>query len=319
MKDFSICLAHRGDPSHLWFTVMSIENELAKSPYDYEYCIAINGEQNYKGKKYQVIQEDLHRVLHYLHKSGKLTHATVKQASVTPQAARQIASDKATGKYLFFFDNHCLVEPDYFGRAIAEFENRPIDLLHSTTRFHMAEELHYHYKLKLNTNFWAESSFNPPINGLLPYRCAAGGHGGFAVRNDVWKEVEGYKWSTQFQGYAGEEIYCDVLMGMMDKQVWLSPHMIHDHWAGKRGYARHYTQDFYRNLLSCAYILGDEKYMYKVYDTFVQATLQKGVKMYDILQEAYYRSIDARAWVKQRAVRTLDEQIEYYRRNGIAH
>lgn len=319
MKDFSIIIAHRGDPIGLWATIHSCEIELANSGYDYEYCLCVNGEENagkQRASKQSPTHKDLLHTLHFLSKAGKLGHLKVLQRSVSPPTARQFATEKAQGKYLFFFDNHCLVTKDYFKRALHDFDRYGMDMLHSTTRYYSGEYDHYHYKLSLAKNFWATASFVPEDH-VRPYRIAAAGHGGFAVRADVWREVGGY-WEG-FNGYGGEEIYFDLKMAMLGKTNWIDPKLVHYHYAGTRPYARHYTDDYYRNMMMCAHLIGGEDWLWKVGHSFITAFPIHKTPHYELMTQAYHRSKQHADELAAIRLRTLDEQLEDFCTQCIAY
>lgn len=309
--DFSIIIAHRGDPLGLWATVHSCDIELAGSGYEYEYRIVSNGsgmEKDYElGKQISFIEQ--------FKKLGSFEHFA---APMSAPAARQRATVGAKGKILFFFDNHCLVDKGYFKRALLNMEAHSMDMLHSTTKFYSAELKHYHYSLKLSFNFWAESA-PVPVHPFKPYRIAAAGHGGFAVRRDVWEEVSGYGPEELFTGYAGEEIYFDLKMAMLDKSNWIDPKLVHYHYAGTRGYARHHSDDYYRNLMTCAFVIGGEKWLNKVYSSFSKHPKMESTKtMYELFEEAYERGTTHAAHMASIRHRTLDEQLEKFSAEQIA-
>jgi hypothetical protein len=320
MKDFSIVIAHRGDPMGLWLTIHSCEIELEGTKHDYEYCLCVNGEEDQKksGASTRMTGPDLEGIIRHLDKSGKLGHVTIYQKSISPPSARQIAASHAKGNILAFLDNHCLVSKGYFDRALHVMQAKNMDMLHSTTKwFEGDSNVVYHYLLTLSNNFWAKGSLIPECGSMQPYRIAAGGHGGFMVRSDVWKEVGGY-W-TGFNGYGGEEIYFDLKMAMLDKTNWIDPRLIHWHYAGKRPYARHYSDDYYKNMLMCANIIGGEQWMCKVAHSFADKFPRSKQEPFDLYMDAYYKSEDHAKQLASIRHRTLEEQLDLFRAEGIAY
>lgn len=311
--DFSIVVPHRGNPLGLWATIQSCDNELEGSKFKYNYVVVINGE----GEK---LDTDLATMVHYFKRSPKVRSVIQHEDPLSPPEARQRGFDQADGKYIFSFDNHCLVSPGYFKRAIADFEHFDIDLLHSAYQFFLDDVVHYHYTLKLSHNFWGGSGF-PLADTVRPCRIAAGGHGGFAVKRSSWEEVGGYGPPGLFQGYAGEEIYTDLKFWMMGKSVWIDPKVRHTHYAGKRDYIRHYSDDFYRNLMACANVIGGEEWLYKVYNSFSNPEKwvrhKSDITMFDLMVEAYKRSADHALWMKQNRQRSLEDLLEWFRSEAI--
>lgn len=280
----------------------------------YNYVLVFNGEPRLSNAELNVAYN--------LHKAGRLKKLVVKITPLSPPSARQIAASHADGEILFFFDDHCLVAKDYFARAMANFAHygAEMDMLHSTTIFHPGEMLHYHYHLTLEKNFWAKSSPLTPCS-YKPYRIAVAGHGGFAIRRSTWEEVGGY-WDG-FVGYGGEEVYLDMKLALLDKKNWLDPKLIHYHYGGKRGYPRHYTDDYYRNMMMCAHIIGGYEWMMKVYKNFASSTrirtrCSEGDTMFQLLLDAYDRSKDHAEHMASIRLRSLDEQLAIFTTEQVA-
>lgn len=312
MKDFNIVIAHRGPAMGLWATVLSCEEDLRHSKFDYSYLLCVNGDEK--------VSADTQNLIHFLQKTGRLGYVHHSPEPLSPPNARQAVLEHADGEILYFFDNHCLVARDYFTRSLLDFKlyGAEMDMLHSTTVFFSGDNRHYHYNLKLKKNFWANSA-TVPENELKPYRIAAGGHGGFAVRRSVWNEVGGY-WNG-FKGYGGEEMYFDLKMALLDKKNWLDPRMIHYHYAGQRGYPRHYTDDFFINMMMCANIIGGYDWMIDVMGSFAQhyPKHKSGRTFFDLAIEAEERSKEHAAHLASIRKRTLDEQLVLFRTELIAH
>jgi glycosyltransferase involved in cell wall biosynthesis len=331
VKDFSIVIAHRevntldckcgekvhngacSGPMGLWTTLHSIESDLEDSSFDYDYSIYLNG----VGKK---LHPDTFNLLYYLGAQKKLTYKETSSAPVSAPTARQTAVEHCDGKYIFFFDNHIIVKPGYFKRAIEMMERYDMDMLHSTARFFAGQPDTYHYCLHLERNFWAEAAMADRATSLTdPYRIAAGGHGGFVVRRKLWEEIGGY-WSG-FEGYGGEEMYFDLKAALLDKKNWIDPKLIHYHYAGNRGYFRHYSDDFFINMMSCANIIGGQKWLDIVQGSFAcnYFKVRTGASIFELGMQAYERSRDHAKWLDGIRKRSLDEQLALFKEQHIAH
>lgn len=310
-KDGKAFNAASSAPLGLWATVHSIMEDLTNLPdVTYEFCIAVNGVEKFHA--------DTQAVLHWLNLAGKLKWAGHSVEPQAPPVARQQCVEQSTGKYLFFFDNHILVKPGYFKRALESMVRYDMDMLHSTTRFFFGEKDCYHYNLKLAKNFWAEAVFEPQCPE--PYQIAAGGHGGFVVKADVWREVGGYGWSN-FAGYGGEELYFDLKMWLLGKKNWLDPKLLHYHYAGNRGYKRHYTDEFFVNMMGVANIIGGSAWLYRVQDSFTNKFFKRntGKSIFDLMMLAQSRSAEHAEWLAAKRIMTLDELLVFFEREGIAH
>lgn len=322
MLDFSIVIPHRGNALGLWATIHSCEEELTnyksngvaedfggKSKYTYEYVVISNG---------CTLDIDALGTLYYLKQAGKLVHKHFEEP-MTPPAARQLGASLASGKKLIFFDNHCLVGKQYFDRVMYDMDKEGMDMLHSTTSYYSDQAHHYHYNLLLDYNFWGNSVQVPPH--WKYYQCAAGGHGGFAVTKEAWGAVGGYGPDSLFCGYGGEELIFDLKMWRCGRKNWLDPRLLHHHYAGVRGYSRHYTDDYYTNLLVCANVIGGEKWLYHLFNSFVtkrHPRLRPQKEWYDLLEAAYFKSIDYANEVNSMSVYTLDELLEQFKQNSVA-
>lgn len=311
MSDFTIIIPHRGSGLGLWATIHSCEVELQDSKHDYNYVIVSNGEE---------LGGDDRQNLFYLEKTGRLLKHIHEPEGLTPPAARARGVEAANGRFLFFFDNHCLVGKNYFDRAVLDMDYKNMDMLHSTTCFYTGEGYHYHYRLKLEYNFWAEGN-KLPYDELRPYKLAAGGHGGFVVRRTMWDDIGGYGPEGLFIGYGGEEMVFDLKAWLYGKSNWIDPRVVHYHYTGTRGYDRHWTDDYYTNLLVCANVIGGEKWMYKLVDSLTNKThirLRPEKTVYEMMETAYQRSAQYAAEVASKRRCTLDELLEEFRRNLVA-
>jgi hypothetical protein len=311
MTDFTIIIPHRGSALGLWATIHSCEEDLLRSKKTYNYVIVTNGGE---------FDVDTRNTLQQLEATGRLLKHLHFDEPLSPPVARQRGSAAADGELLFFFDNHCLVGRQYFDRAVLDFESEDIGLLHSTTMFHSGQGTHYQYELTLPFNFWAQSALQPYEGRHKPYRIAAGGHGAFVVRRSVWEACGGYGPESLFVGYAGEELACDLKLWRLGKEVWLDPNLSHYHYAGARGYPRHYYDDYYINLLVSAHVAGGEEWLYKLFDSFVtkcHLRLGAALPMYDLLQIAHNRSAEYARLVDASSVRTLNETLAYFKANQI--
>lgn len=316
MPDFDIVIAHRcDDPTGLWFTIQSIDYQMLKDGYDYRYYIVVNGQEKL-GPEITVQQ----RVLEHPHvaKLGWLHHS---KEPLAPPVARQMAIDKGESPLIALFDSHVMLTDGFFKRAKYDHMQYPCDILHSATRFFHGDCTNYHYTFTLEHNFWGHAH-DVIGDAFRPYRIGAGGHGGIVVKRSSWQEVGGY-WDG-FIGYGGEEMYMDLKMALLDKQVWLDPQLIHYHYAGDRGYNRHYTNDYFMNMMAVANIIGGEKYYQAVAKSFgnpqqFSLKFKEGETLFDLYQKAFDISRPHKEWFDGKRKRTLDEQLVQFRELGVPY
>jgi hypothetical protein len=301
----SLVVPHRGSVVGLWSTIFSSLDQLQTLQTDYEVVVVSNGEP---------VSPELSANL-----SG-LVHVH-SDDPLSPPRARALGAKKSSGDIIFFFDNHCVPAAGYFRRAVHYLRDNDVHMMHSAYQFTVTSGPFYHYNLKLDYNFWGEGS-QYPVEDLRPYKIGVGGHGGFAVKRSAWDIVGGYGPDSLLVGYGGEEVLFDFTMWLYGLPVHIDPRMLHYHFAGNRGYTRHYTDDYYVNMLVCAHVVGGEKWLYKLFDSFVtKGHIRMGQTrpLYDLLETAYERSRDYANEVRSRQVCDLDELLCMFRREQVAY
>lgn len=337
MKDLSIIIPAFGldDSIGLWATIEACVFDLKDSGLSYDFRICVNGVNQ--------LEEELEVVRKSLIKAGLVGQWIHSKEAQCPARARQLLARNCDSKYLFFFDNHCIPCHGYFKRGVETMEKYSVDLLHSVTKLFTGYRCDYEYKLTLEKNFWADEGYETPVKNE-PYPIAAAGHGGIVIRNSTFKEVGGY-WEG-FNGYAGEEIYLDLKLWMMGKQVWIDPEFIHAHWAARRKYQRRSSEGYFINMLMAANIIGGGEWANKVFnyiknwdvmpqptnvivssgdildiDQFVNES-EKNVNIVsrisdDYLIRAKKLSSEHAFWLAKNRKRTLDELLDFFKKTGI--
>jgi hypothetical protein len=296
----------------LWSTLHSCEEDLQGIDLAHNYVVVTNG--------CELLPEEK-QTLAYLRRDGLLLEHVHSDEALSPPVARQRGAAVADGDLLFFFDNHCLVGKRYFERAVADFDHVGCDMLHSSTRFYAGDFIHYQYRLMLDYNFWGDSQFEPSYE-YKPYTIAAGGHGGFVVRRDVWNDAGGYGPEELLKGYGGEELLFDLKMWRLGHNNYIDPKLIHWHYTGDRGYTRHYTDEYYVNMMVTAHVIGGETWLYRLYDSFANRShlrIRPQKTMYELLEDAYNRSAQYAKELDSKAQYSLDELLVKFRLEQVAH
>lgn len=306
-KKVSVVIAHRGDPLGLWATLCSCEEQFAENGFEHEYAIISNGQRE---------QPHVKEYSHRLEKAKRLRLYHHRDAPMSPPSARQMGANAATGDIICFLDNHCFLGPHFFARAVLDLDKYGYDMLHGAVQYVPYGPYAYHYKLRLDKNFWGYDVLIPQHN-YYPYQIAMAGHGAFFVTSDAWKATGGY-WDG-FVGYAGEESYLDLKFGLMGRKVVLDPKIAHHHYASARDYPRHFSDDYWRNLLMAANIIGGEVWMERVAANALHATRAKSSKtIFDLTVEAYERSRDHAEWMAANRLMPLEELLNQYRQHLVA-
>jgi hypothetical protein len=310
MADLTVVIPSRGAFLGLWATIHSCHQELEASGVNADFVVVTNGELG---------SPEQNQCFLALKDKGVLRKHIHSNEPLTPPVARQRGVAETDSKYVAFFDNHCLVARDYFKRALLGMGTYGMDMLHSTTIFYANNVHNYEYRLKLDYNFWGEAA-SMPYSTYKPYQIMVGGHGGFLVKRSAWDEVGGYGPEELFNGYGGEEVLFDLKMWRYGKSNFIDPKVIHYHYVGDRGYSRHFTDDYYTNMLVTANVIGGEKWLYKVFDSFITKShirLRPKKHMYDILETAYNKSNVYAKEVDANSKYSLDELLVQFRENQV--
>lgn len=301
----------------LWATIMSCEEDLRTSihPHTYEYIIVANGGD---------LDLDVKTLLEGMKRGDKNIKLVHFQHSIPPPEARTEGAKVATGDLLCFFDNHCILGQRYFDRVCANFEaNADMASLHGITRFLPNGEDCYHYELTLAHNFWSTTEAHYPGNPTRAYRIGMSGHGAFTIRREVWEAVEGYGPAGLFKGYGGEESLFDLKLARMGYQNYMEPWLSHSHYASDaRGYDRHYTDEYYINLLVAANCIGGDEWFKRVAGSFINDRSHyrhnPHLSVLEMCRIAKQRSDEYRKELDLKCKYTLNECLKEFRVNGVA-
>lgn len=299
----------------LWLTVQQCEEELKNSQfnYDYKFVVISNGEDKLNAGALSTLEA--------LDKSKKLIFKHFKEP-ISPPKARQIGVDISDSEYLFFFDNHCLPARDYFDRAKLFFDDKPQSCLFSSVKFYYDDFINYHYIIhpSINYNFWGSSSTQPLH--WKPYPIAMSGHGGFACHKQTWADIGGYGDPNLLVGYGGEEpVFC-YRAWMKNIPLYLHPKMLHYHYPGDRSYSRHYTNEYYKNVLTAAYICGGDKWLLKLTDSLINKKhimSNKIIKPTKLAENVFLNCKDFYLKESKLYKTSLDDVLLKFGMEGIAH
>lgn len=233
----SICIPSRAPVLGLWATICAAANDLGN--IEHEFIVVINGRSAEDEELFILHQwPDSHvRIIH---------HAEV----LSPTDARNLAASHATGEFLVFLDDHCIVAPGWFQRVL--FNDK--DILHSALSGAPGRSKVYHFIRnddQLITGRYAQA---PKYSKT--YRVLSAQAAGFAVRRSTWEHIGGY--GNHFDGYGGEEAFLNIKAQMLGHEVWLDPEMLFYHYfarSGIRGYERIENKE---NWWASAFVLGNQ-------------------------------------------------------------
>src|SRR3954468_18864178 len=115
-----------------------------------------------------------------------------------PPTARNLAASYATGDYLLFVDDHCIVPP----RVVEAIKLYRTDVLHFPYRPQAgANAPTYYHFTGIKSMVEGDYVKEPLVDG--PSRIASANHGCFAVKRSVWEKMGGY--AMPYDGFGGEE------------------------------------------------------------------------------------------------------------------
>lgn len=227
----SICIPSRGPVVGLWATIHACHAQL-EGVAEEEYIVVVNGKES--GEPYHLLTKN---------SGGRVTIIDSKEP-MPPPLARNYAAEKASGEFLFFFDDHCIPARDYFPLMLLGLKQHG-GVFHSSYTTHIAGPRYYHFKL--NRDCPAKGDYCREAPSTAPYRCAAAPTGGFAVHRKLWEKTGGmdYFW----KGFGGEEPYFDLKAWMLGYEVWMEPRALYYHFscrAETRGYDKTFNEDNFK-------------------------------------------------------------------------
>jgi hypothetical protein len=360
----------------LQMTLQSCERALENTGFDYRYFIVCNGtpsvgdspaqleavEASHLGVSASDVvrrfdgnptsgdsRDSLNLAIEYARSTGHLGKVFDIQERLSPPAARNIGAAVGKGDLIFFFDDHCDVDPAYFKNAINTFEATGADCLHGVVEFNRGDcswELSkvfssvlrsFHFNLdRLEHDFFGQPSSTPYSS--TPYQIAGAPHSSFAIKRSVWEEIGGY-WDGFLGWGRGEASYLSLKLNMLDKSIYLDPAMRHWHFFGNlRDYktcrilqSESSGKDLesipftggrflsFHNMLCVANIIGGMQWARKVADSLARREEILPKTVYDsMLETAIAWSEDHARWFASKRKRTLDEQLEKFSREGVA-
>lgn len=223
----------------LWATICGCANALGD--IEHEFIVAVSGRK---------VDDDETKLLYEWADS----RVTVLQSDevLNPPEARNWAASKATGKYICFFDDHCIPAPGWFHRVLFNAK----DVLHSSLSAAPGRPRVFHFVPKHGALINGHYEQTPAYSKT--YRVLSGPAAGFTVKRSTWNIMGGY--GDHFEGFGGEEAFLNLKAQMLGFEVWLDPEMLYYHFyarSGIRGYARVHNEE---NWQASAYILGGQAY-----------------------------------------------------------
>ena len=248
MSQVSVCIASHNDPEGLYLTVFSALAQLEKSDLEWEIVIVADGGTETKWEK----AHDNIRVLRY-GGGNKLG---------SPQASRDAGIRNCRYRNVLCLDSHVAIssisdwvsEHDRLEKVGLSF---PAMVGTSLEMFKI-----YGNQMDFDNCFWNIQTFSQPFS-WKPFRVCQCAHSAFIVNRDWYLESYGY--TLEQHGYGGEESWLGGLAWMTGKENWMIPTVYHAHYMpiGRNDGAGQ-SEDFSRNFMIAAYVMGGDEYLKKV-------------------------------------------------------
>lgn len=238
----SVIIPSRGERELLWATYAAARADLEASGLDFEIVPVINGPK-------------VSDIAGLLHQSGEVNCIFAGEGVDSPQAARNLGAQHASGEVLFFLDSHVIVAPGFFWQMLSDMRGYDADLLHSPHRF--LGKAFYGFRVDWDGLLWSKETLYAPQNGALPFPIALAGHGACCVRRKAFETVDRY-WK-ELKGFGGEETQLNLALWMCGFSCWMTPRTHHWHWlpgAERHGPEMFTSENFILNFLHLAYVFG---------------------------------------------------------------
>ena len=226
MSEISVCIPSRGPALGLWATIASCEDAGLTDIH-----VALVRDD-----------EEPHRVM-----AGygiNIYHATGSLGPDNTPRARNLAASHATGKYILFLDDHCIIPLSLPASIIA----MDVPVWHCAYKPSVGNCMTYYHFFGIESAVQGDYSKQPVHD--KPYRCASAPSGIMAVRRDVWEALGGY-WDS-YVGFGGEEASFDLYAWSKGYEVWIDPSIVVHHFsarADQRGYDKTINPDNYKMAL----------------------------------------------------------------------
>lgn len=296
----SLIIPTCNEPVALWFTAMGALSQLNTLGVEYETLVGNNGKDNITIGKLKDFGFSIYDV------PGRST-----------STVRNVPAKHAKGEILCFADTHVVFGEGFFRKALSRMDSDPsMGALFGFATMDKGS-LFSHYLIK-DTLFHSFNAVHAHLGAdvpVLPYRAAVAGHGVWFVRREAFERIGGYL--DEQESWGGEEVGTCLLLGMYGYSLYVDPSM--HHWHLPTSY-RTVSRDFTKNTanhLMAAYVCGGPVWFErsrKHYSKYEDVS-KESISPSTIVSAVGHR----RKAVESGAVRTLEQLLEDYRNEGVAH
>jgi glycosyltransferase involved in cell wall biosynthesis len=308
--DLSVIIAARNEIPHLWYTLHSIQQQVA----------VLNGQCG--GVEVLVVDDgstDGTQKFLQMPAIQQIARAIRTEGVFAPRA-RHLGAMEARGRWLLFLDAHVLLGPDFLRTVIARFaaEGAPGAEAAGAVHFPVAwnwrglDDFRDHYELTLDTNFWGQ---NKRAGFTQLTEIAVSGHAALLVRRDRFFQVGGY--AAPFRGYGGEENYLNLKLARFGYRNYSLPDVYFLH-CSQRLSDPWTTPALFRNDVLTAYIIGGERWARPLRENHWLPAGTTPEERDQLYEEALRDGEEERALLDRTAPLTLEEVLEGLRARGAA-
>lgn len=253
MPNVSLMIATHFNPEGLYLSTFAALEQLEKSDLEWEIVICADGGTDIKW-------EQAHPNIRVLRYGGgnKLG---------SPQATRDAGIRNCRYQNVLCIDSHVIVSD--IKKWVVEHERLktaisfPAMVGTSSEMFKI-----YGNKMDFDGKFWNILTYSqPPAGRFEPFKVCQCAHSGFMVDRSWYLSSGGY--TMEQKGYGGEEPWLALLAWMLGREVWFIPSVWHAHYMliGRNDGAGD-TDNFARNFMIAAYVMGGLDYLMKVQSNF---------------------------------------------------
>lgn len=247
MPNVSLMIATHFNPEGLYLSTFAALEQLEKSDLEWEIVICADGGTDIKW-------EQAHPNIRVLRYGGgnKLG---------SPQATRDAGIRNCRYQNVLCIDSHVIVSD--IKKWVVEHERLKAAISFPAMIGVGAENFKiYGNQMDFDNCFWNVMTYSQP-KSWEPFRVCQCAHSAFIVNRDWYLKSGGY--TLEQRGYGAEEPLLALLAHMMGQGVWMIPTVNHAHYMpiGRNDGAGQ-TEDFARNFMIAAFIIGGTEYLVKV-------------------------------------------------------
>lgn len=300
----AVVVTARNELPHLWYTVQNLIAQITAAGLEEFVDI------------YVVDDGSTDKTPEYLNKYAVREHiaGVIIGKGSSPAGARDLGMRETTAPLVLFLDGHVLLHPDVLDNIsywqTCQPESFPKDWgsIHLPVAWDGATTYATHYQLTLGENFWGINTAER-ISDKSGFReIASLGHAGWLVNRAAYDKVGGF--GLPFKGYAGEETYFSLKLGMFGYRNYIAYDWPLYHCSERSQEWKWTNEEVFINQVMGAFAVGGEQWSRPLYEHAVYNrkmwSYEVGTDLYD---RAQAQALTHHHWVRKNAKFTLEEHL----------